>query len=373
MYLLSCFDKNKEMETIYIVSAVIGAIIVFIVSQAVWIVREGEMIVVEKLGRFSSIKKPGLNFLIPFIERPCTVEWNRRVERRVANKVTIVHETFSHYRIRTSNIVFDIPPVTCYTKEKVKIDVNIIVYYNIVNLEKAVYKVADLYASIESKVETLLINLVYNMSIEEIHNQELQRLMFISLKQEQWPEEWGITINRFDIQEVIFPQQLSDATLSTVTMRRTQEAEKLSIETAKLKKMAELDSAEMIAEKQRSAELNRKAFELKQLQLDYEFQNVKLLQQSEAQIKTEKSQVDLAIEAKERKYKAMKDSGRSDEYFIQRKRTKSICALLEAGIKGEGKTLVLPLESLLSTGNPLLLNRILSSDKPLQETFVVNK
>ena len=361
------------MDPLYVVSAVVVALTTFLLSQAILIVREGEMIVVERLGKFSSIKRPGFNWLVPFLERPRSVEWNRRVEVRQANKkVSIVDEKFEHYRIRTSNVVFDIPPVVCYSKEKVQIDVNIIVYYNITDLQKAVYQVGDLYASMESKVETMLINMVYEMSLEEITNQELQKQMTILLQREKWQEEWGVRINRFDIQNVVFPEQLSNATIDTVTMRRKLEAEKLSVESAKLKRMAELDSAEMVAEKQRVAELNRKAFELKQLQLDYEFQNVRLMKNAEVKISTEKSQQELDAERKRQKYQIRKESGMSEQYFIERMRTKSIGSIFEAGIKGDNKTLIIPLDALTNPNNGLLLNRLLS-DQPPQETLVLNK
>lgn len=330
------------------------------------------MIVVERLGRFSSIKKPGIHFLVPLIDRPRSVNWNRRVEKRFANqKVSIVDENFTHYRIRTSNVAFDIPPVSCYTKEKVQIHVNIIVYYNITDLQKAVYQVDDLYASIESKVETMLVNMVYVMSIEEITNLELQKQMGVILSREQWQEEWGVRINRFDIQNVVFPSQLTNATLDTVTMRRKLEQEQLSIETANLKRMTELESAEKVAEMQRASQLNKRTFELKQLQIDYEFDNVKTMKNAEVKITTEKSQLELDADRKRQKYQMRKDSGMSEQYFIERKRTKSISSIFEAGIKGDNKTIIIPLEA-LTGNNHLMLNRLLS-EKPLHETFVVNK
>ena len=248
---------------------------------------------------------------------------------------------------------------------------NIIVYYNITDLQKAVYQVDDLYASIESKVETMLVNMVYVMSIEEITNLELQKQMGVILSREQWQEEWGVRINRFDIQNVVFPSQLTNATLDTVTMRRKLEQEQLSIETANLKRMTELESAEKVAEMQRASQLNKRTFELKQLQIDYEFDNVKTMKNAEVKITTEKSQLELDADRKRQKYQMRKDSGMSEQYFIERKRTKSISSIFEAGIKGDNKTIIIPLEA-LTGNNHLMLNRLLS-EKPLHETFVVNK
>lgn len=359
------------MDSFYIISAVVVAIATFVISQSILVVRQGEKVVLERLGTFHSVKSAGIHFLIPFLDQPHTVEWTRRVEVRKANQksASIVDEKFIGYRIRTSNIVFDIPPVVCYSKEKVQIDVNIVVHYDVTDLKKAVYQVGDLYSSIQYKVETLLINMIQKISIEEITNQEIEKQMTILSSQEKWQEEWGVHLGRFDIQQVVFPSSLSNATIDSVTMRRKLEAEQMSLDSERTKELKRLKTAEEIAELHREAELNKKSFQLKQAQMDYEFQLLKKAKEVEVEVTTGKTQLELETERKERKYKIKRDAGLTENYFIERKRTKSIGAILEAGIKGDGKTLILPLEAL---NNTFALNRLLPGNS-IPETFVVNK
>lgn len=359
------------MEPLYIISAVIVALVTFVFTQSVMIVKQGEKVVLERWGSFSSVRSAGIHFLMPFIDRPHTVEWTRRVEVRKANQksASVVDEKFVGYRIRTSNIVFDIPPVVCYSKEKVQIDVNIVVYYNITDLQKAVYQVGDLYSSIQYKVETLLINMIQRVSIEEITNQEIEKQMTILANQEKWQEEWGVRLGRFDIQQVVFPSQLSNATIDTVTLRRKLEAEELSLNSERTKELKRLENLEDIAESKRRSELNRKAFELKQAKLEHEYQQQRKMTEAETEINVGKSQLELETERQRMKYQIKKEAGLGEKYFIERERRKSIGSILEAGINGKGNTLIIPLEAL---SNGFTMNRLLPGN-PTPETIVVNK
>lgn len=367
------------MDLVYIIGAVVTALVTFVLCQSFIIVHEGEMIIMERLGQFSSILKPGLHLMVPFLDRPRSVDWTRRVEVHSPNGTTHVRfDKFNSFRIRTSNVAFDIPPVKCYTKEKIMVDVNIIVYYNITDLKKAIYQVSDLYAGIESKVETLLVNMVLGMSLDEITNKGLQLEMIKHLQDEKWQEEWGVQVNRFDIQQVILPNELAEATLGNVTLKRKMESEQFSIETEKQREMAKLKSNEMLAEMRRTSELNQKSFDIKKLQLQQEYENAKLIKSAETDVLNEKSRQDLQTEIARMKYAAIKNSGLSENYFIERKRSKSVSKILEAGFLGQGKMLIVPYEALISGNNSsLLLNRALSSDSSsssqTQETIVLNK
>lgn len=336
-------------------------VIVLTVYHGFIIVREGEMIVIERMGKFQEVKQAGFHLIKPFIEKPRTVHWTRRIEEKIANGNShVIDDVFDDFRIRTQNIVFDIPPVRCYTKERIHLDVNIVVFYSINDVKRAVYNINDLYAGIELKVQTLLTGIIYDITIEEITTQNIQRLMSERLIQETWQQEWGVVINRFEIQDVALPRELSQATLNAVTQKRTMDSEKLANESARFKQLAQLETDALVAEQKRKEELNALSHRIETTRLNNEYENEKSRKHTETEIINVKSQQQVEAEKRELKYKAMATSGLSEQYFIQRQHSKSIEKIFKAGITGSNKTLIMPYEALAS--NPMLTTSLLNPE-----------
>lgn len=101
-------------------------------AGSVKIIKQGDEALVETLGKYDGKKlKPGLNFMIPFLEQVAYQETNR--------------EQF-----------LDIHPQTCMTRDNVLISVDAVVYWRILNIEKAYYKVKNLQAAMVTLVTTLI-------------------------------------------------------------------------------------------------------------------------------------------------------------------------------------------------------------------------
>lgn len=89
------------------------------VAGSVRIVNQGNEVLVERLGSYNRKLEPGLNFTMPFLDR-------------VAYQETIREK------------VLDIPPQSCITRDNVSITVDAIIYWRIVDMERAYYKVQNL-------------------------------------------------------------------------------------------------------------------------------------------------------------------------------------------------------------------------------------
>ncbi|MEM9149996.1 MAG: SPFH domain-containing protein, partial [Cyanobacteria bacterium P01_F01_bin.3] len=112
------------------------AVLIFLVlgvgiaGKPVRIINQSDEALVETLGRYSGRKlTPGLNFTTPFIDR-------------MVYKATIREK------------VLDVPPQQCITRDNVSISVDAVVYWRIVDLEKAYYKVEDLKSAMVNLVLT---------------------------------------------------------------------------------------------------------------------------------------------------------------------------------------------------------------------------
>ena len=93
--------------------------------------------------------------------------------------------------------------------------------------------------------------------------------------------------------------------------------------------------------------------------------NEKLRKNVETEVSNTKSLQELEADRWQLKYKAMKESGMSEQYFIERKRSKSITEIFKTGLSGNNKALILPYESLIGGNNQLLLTKTLYPDSTL--------
>jgi regulator of protease activity HflC (stomatin/prohibitin superfamily) len=261
------------------------------------VVREGEVIVVETMGKFNSVKTAGMHLIRPFIDAPRRVRWTRRVETRRSNgAVTVEDEVFDDCRIRTQNLVFDIPPVRCYTKEKLQLDVNIVVFYGIGDVQKAVYNVDDLHNALYLKVQSLLSGLIYDMAIDDITTQALQVALQQRLAGETWPEAWGLRVEHFDVQEVTLPEAMRRSTLDSLTQRRAMETERLTHEAQRAKQLSQLDMEAEVNGKKRTAEIAAMQHQIERTRLENEYENEKSRKAVETQNVNVKSQQQIECE-----------------------------------------------------------------------------
>lgn len=101
-----------------------------VLTKSVRIVNQGNEALVERLGRYNGRKlSPGLNFTVPFLDR---IAYQQTVRERV----------------------IDIPPQQCITRDNVSISVDAVVYWRIMDLEKAYYKVENLQSAMVNLVLT---------------------------------------------------------------------------------------------------------------------------------------------------------------------------------------------------------------------------
>ena len=113
------------MTTVYIVM-----ILIIFLASAIRILREYERAVVFTLGRFTGVKGPGLIILIPFIQRM------ERVDLRI--------------------IVLDVPTQDVISHDNVSVHVNAVVYFRVVDPEKAIIQVENFYAATSQLAQTTL-------------------------------------------------------------------------------------------------------------------------------------------------------------------------------------------------------------------------
>ncbi|MBD2186135.1 SPFH domain-containing protein [Aerosakkonema funiforme] len=143
------------------------------------IIKQGEEALVETLGRYNGKKlTPGLNYLIPVYER---IAYQQTIRERV----------------------LDIPPQQCITRDNVAITVDAVVYWRILDLEKAYYKVENLQSAMVNLVLTQIRSEMGKLELDQTFTarSEINEILLRDLDEATDP--WGVKVTRVELRDII--------------------------------------------------------------------------------------------------------------------------------------------------------------------------
>lgn len=182
------------MPVISLFTMVVVFFILFILLNAIRILKEYERGVIFRLGRLVQTKGPGVIFLIPIVDRMVKVS------------------------LRT--IVMDVPTQDVITKDNVSLKVNAVVYFRVLQAEKAIVEVEDYLMATSQLSQTTLRSVLGQSQLDELLaerdkiNQELQKII------DHQTEPWGIKVSNVEVKHVDLPIEMQRA------MARQAEAER---------------------------------------------------------------------------------------------------------------------------------------------------
>lgn len=173
---------------------IILAFIIVIIASAVRILLEYERGVVFRLGRFSSVKGPGLKFIIPIIDQM--------------------------KKISMRTVAMDVPPQDIITRDNVSMKVNAVLYFRVVHPDKALIEVENYLYATSQLAQTSLRSVLGQVELDDLlsHrdkiNQNLQEIL------DRQTDPWGVKISNVEIKHVDLPVEMQRA------MARQAEAER---------------------------------------------------------------------------------------------------------------------------------------------------
>lgn len=177
-----------------------------IAAGSVRIINQGDEALVESLGRYSGKKlQPGLNFTVPFIDK---VVYKQTVRERV----------------------LDVPPQQCITRDNVSISVDAVVYWRIIDMEKAYYKVENLQAAMVNLVLTQIRAEMGQLELDETFtaraeiNESLLRELDIST------DPWGVKVTRVELRDIVPSKAVQDSMELQMAAERRKRAAVLTSE-----------------------------------------------------------------------------------------------------------------------------------------------
>lgn len=213
-----------------IVLILLAIFIIISILLGVRIVPQSEKFVVERFGRLRSVLGPGINFVVPFLDR-------------VRHKISILERQLPSAR------------QDAITADNVLVEVETSVFYRIIEPEKTVYRIRDVDAAIATTVAGIVRSGIGEMELDEVQSNRQQLISKIKSQVEDAVDDWGIEVTRTEILDVNLDQATREAMLQQLNAERARRAQVTEAEGTKrsveLSADAELYAAEQGAKARR--------------------------------------------------------------------------------------------------------------------------
>ncbi len=289
-------------------------IILIIAFKTIKVVKQAEVYVIERLGKFHKIADAGLTIIIPFFDH-------------VRSIVSLKQQTM------------DIPPQGVITKDNVTITIDTVVFYKVTDPAKAVYEIQSLKKGIEYLAITTIRDIVGKMDLDETFssrdmiNNKLRTIL------DEATDQWGCKVDRVEIKDITPPADIRDAMEKQMNAERNKRALILNAE-------GERQSAITIAEGQKEAAIL-------QAEADQEAKIRRAAGEAEA--------IKKVAEAKAKEielvYKAIQNAN-PDDKLIQ---LKSLEALKEVA-NGDANKVFIPFEATSALGSLGAIKEIMTDE-----------
>ena len=208
------------------------------------IIGQAEVMVIERLGRFHRVARSGLNILIPFIERPRSIDV-RYFEVAVGGGKKITAGSTTRIDLREQVLNFPSQPVI--TKDNVTIDIDAVLYYRVADPQKATYAVQNLPYALETLTRTTLRNIVGEMELDAT----LASRDAINTRMREVIEEaaigWGVDLTRVELQAIEPPRDIQQ---SMELQMRAERERRAAVTNAEATKRAAILESEGVREAQ---------------------------------------------------------------------------------------------------------------------------
>jgi regulator of protease activity HflC (stomatin/prohibitin superfamily) len=211
-----------------------GLALLALILSGIRVAQEYERAVVFRLGRYHSVRGPGLYYNIPIIE------WQRKVDMRT--------------------ITVNVEPQESITKDSVTIKVNAVLWYRVTEPFKAILEVADFRSAVYQVALTSLRNIIGQHVLDEVLKERDQINAKLKAIVDQSTDPWGVQVEMVEMKDVEIPQSMQRA--------MAREAEAVREKRARIiKGEAEFEASTKLAEASRQITTNPLALELRRMQM----------------------------------------------------------------------------------------------------------
>ena len=301
-----------ELSIGLIVVIVIVLLAIVIVKKTLVIIPQSETKIIERLGRYYATLQPGINIIIPFIDRAKEIVALKNGRYTYTTAIDLREQVYDFDR---QNVI---------TKDNIQMQINALLYFQIVDPFKAVYEINNLPNAIEKLTQTTLRNIIGEMELDQTLtsrdtiNTKLRGVL------DDATNKWGIKVNRVELQDITPPASVLQAMEKQMQAERDKRA---TILTSEGEKQAQI----LQSEGEKAAKINR---------AEAEKQQAILLAEGEASARIRKAEAEAA--AIEKITSAVGKSTNPANYLL----AKNYIQMLQEVASGDkAKTVFLPYEA----------------------------
>jgi len=209
-------------RTIILIGAVIFVLVVL--AKAIRVVPQKTAFIVQRLGKYRATLDAGFHIIIPFLDK-------------VAHKHTLREQAL------------DVPPRTCVTKDNIELDVDGILYLQVVDPRKASYGINDYQFASSQLAQTTIRSVIGKIELDETFEARESINSAILEAVDKACDPWGVKVMRYEVKDIVPPWRIRDAMATQMKAEREKRrliAESEGDKRAKINR-AEGDKQEMIA------------------------------------------------------------------------------------------------------------------------------
>ena len=189
-----------------------------IVKKSLVIIPQSETKIIERLGKYYATLRPGINIIIPFIDRAKEIVTMRRGRYTYSDSIDLREQ------------VYDFDKQNVITKDNVQTQINALLYFQIVDPFKAVYEINNLPNAIEKLTQTTLRNIIGELELDQTLTSRDTINTKLRAVLDDATNKWGIKVNRVELQDITPPESVRQAMEKQMQAERNKRATILTSE-----------------------------------------------------------------------------------------------------------------------------------------------
>jgi regulator of protease activity HflC (stomatin/prohibitin superfamily) len=174
--------------------------------------------IIERLGKYYATLKPGINLIIPFIDKPKNVVILQRGRYLYSPTIDLREQ------------VYDFDKQNVITKDNVLTEINALIYFQIVDPFKSVYEINNLPNAIEKLTQTTLRNIIGELELDQTLTSRDTINTKLRAVLDDATDKWGVKVNRVELQDITPPSSVLQAMEKQMQAERNKRATILTSE-----------------------------------------------------------------------------------------------------------------------------------------------
>ena len=185
---------------------------VVLIAKGIIMVRQAQVIIIERFGKFHGVLYPGINWIIPVMDKPHLMQWRSYKEYLDRNgRPTSMPYMEMRSIIDMRETVYDFPRQSVITKDNATIEISTVLFFQITDPVKAAYEVESLPDAIEKLPQTTLRNIFGELELDQTYTarENINSKLLVTL--DNAANKWGVKVNRVELQDIIPPAAIREA------------------------------------------------------------------------------------------------------------------------------------------------------------------